>query len=77
MAASDFMDFMVQGSRAKALEEMARKRLTQYDEISAFLYYYDPAVEDADAGPEFIAGAEMVMERIRKIITPEEEQHDD
>jgi hypothetical protein len=55
--------------RARAL---VTKRLEQYDEISRFLYEYDPAFEDADAGPEFIAGAEMVMERIRAIITPPE-----
>ena len=75
MEPSEYMGYMMHGSRMKALEEMARKRLTQYDEISMFLYNYDPAVEDADAGPEFIAGAEMVIDRIRKIITPEEEQH--
>jgi hypothetical protein len=60
-----------------AMEKLIRERLERYDEISMFLYNYDPGVEDADAGPEFIAGAEMVMERIRKIITPEQEQHDD
>lgn len=58
--------------RALKAREITIERLTKYDEISAFLYHYDPAVEDADAGPEFIAGAEMVMERIRHIITPPE-----
>lgn len=56
---------------AVAAANAVRQRLERYDEISMFLFNYDPVVEDADAGPEFIAGAEMVIERIRKIITPE------
>lgn len=67
----DKFETLRQEQMAMAMEKLVHERLLKYDEISMFLYNYDPAVEDTDAGPEFIAGAEMVIEHIRKIITPE------
>lgn len=69
----DKFETLRQEQMAMAMEKLVHERLLKYDEISMFLYNYDPAVEDADAGAEFIAGAEMVIEHIRKIITPDEE----
>lgn len=73
----DKFETLQQEQLAVAMEKLVRERLIKYDKISEFLYNYDPAVEDADAGPEYIAGAAMVIERIRTIITPEQKERID